>query len=158
VAEKENKSAPMTTIAEILKFAIQREDEAARAYGDLAQKTTDAALKILLLDLQADEVSHRKLLRELAVSDDLPQLGSSVPDLKISDYLIEEPISPGSRMQDILIFAAKKEAKAAELYDRLLRQSSSPKHIRLFQFLSQQEKKHKLKLEQTYEQEILQEN
>lgn len=158
MAEKEKHPAPMTTVAEILKFAIQREDEAARGYGDLAQKTTNAALKSLLLDLQADEVSHRKLLRELAVSDDLPQLGSTVPDLRISDYLLDEPIGPDSRMQDILIFAAKKEAKAAELYEQLLARAENAKHKRLFQFLAQQEKRHKLKLEQTYEQEVLQEN
>lgn len=158
MAEKAKNPEPMTTIGEILKFAIQREEEAARAYGELAQTTTDGGLKVLLLDLQADEVNHRNLLRELAGSDDLPQLGSDVPDLKISDYLVDEPINADSRMQDILIFAAKKEAKAAELYDRLLGRSSNPKHRRLFQFLVQQEQKHKLKLEQTYEQQVLQEN
>ena len=158
MAEKAKNPEPMTTIAEILKFAIQREEDAARAYGDLARTTTDPGLKGLLLDLQADEVNHRKLLRELAGSDDLPQLESDVPDLKISDYLVDEPINAESRMQDILIFAAKKEAKAAELYDRLLGQSSNPKHKRLFQFLAQQEKTHKLKLEQIYEKQVLQEN
>ena len=158
MAEKAKNPELMTTMAEILNFAIQREDEAARAYGELARTTTDAGLKGLLLDLQADEVNHRKILRELAGSDDLPQLGSAVSDLKISDYLIDEPVNADSRMQDILIFAAKKEAKAAELYDRLLGQSSNPKHKRLFQFLAQQEKAHKLKLEQIYEQQVLQEN
>ena len=158
MAEKAKSPESMTTIAEILKFAIQREEEAARAYGELARTTTDTGLKGLLLDLQIDEVNHHKLLLELVGADDLPQMGSAVPDLKISDYLIDEPINADSRMQDILIFAAKKEAKAAELYDRLLGQSSNPKHRRLFQFLSQQEKTHKLKLEQTYEQQVLQEN
>jgi len=158
VAGKPNNPGPLTTISDILKFAIQREDEAARGYGDLAKTTADAAIKALLLDLQADEVSHRKLLRELSVSDDLPELGSAAADLKISDYLVEEPIGADSRLQDILIFAAKKEAKAVELYERLLGGASHPKHKRLFQFLAQQEKTHKLKLEQEYEKLVYQEN
>jgi rubrerythrin len=157
VAEKKNISDLTGTVLDILKFAIQREEEAARGYGDLARRTTDAGLKMLLLDLQADEVNHRKLLRELAISEDLPLLQCTVPDLKISDYLIEEPIGPDSRFQDILIFAAKKEAKAAELYERLMNRATDPKSKRLFQFLVQQEKMHKLKLEQIYEQQIYQE-
>ena len=149
---------PMKTISDILKFAIQREEEAAKAYADLAGTTTDPGLKVLLLDLQADEVNHRKLLRELTYADDFPQGEGAVLDLKISDYLVDEPIGADSRMQDVLIFAAKKEARAAELYERLQSLSSHPKHKRLFQFLVQQEKTHKLKLEQTYEKEVLQEN
>jgi len=158
VVEKTKNPESMKTISDILKFAIQREEEAARAYGELARTTTDAGLKVLLLDLQSDEVNHRKLLRELFTSDDFPRVKGAVLDLKISDYLVDEPIGADSRMQDVLIFAAKKEARAAELYDRLLGLSSHPKHKRLFQFLAQQEKTHKLKLEQIYEKQVYQEN
>lgn len=158
MAEKTKNPESMKTISDILKFAIQREEEAARAYGELARTTTDAGLKVLLLDLQSDEVNHRKLLRELFTSDDFPRVEGAVLDLKISDYQVDEPIGADSRMQDVLIFAAKKEARAAELYDRLLGLSSHPKHKRLFQFLAQQEKTHKLKLEQIYEKQVYQEN
>jgi rubrerythrin len=61
-------------------------------------------------------------------------------------------------LQDLLIFAAKKEAKAVQLYTRLAGQSKNREQKDLFEFLVKQEKSHKLKLEMEYEKHILQED
>jgi rubrerythrin len=154
------KARPLTfrTLVDILAFAIRREEEAACSYGEWAGQAADAGLRALFLELQAEEFGHKKLLRETAEGKRLPLLGRAVTDLKLSDYLVEEPMTASSRAQDVLIFAARKEAKAAELYALLLSRSTAAEHKRLFQFLSQQEKAHKLKLEQEYEKYVLQEN
>jgi len=151
---------PLTfrTLADVLAFAIRREDEAARSYGDWAGQAADAGLRALFLELQAEEFGHKKLLREIAEGRRLPLLGRAETDLKLSDDLVDEPLAASSRAQDILIFAARKEAKAAELYALLLARSTAAEHRRLFQFLCQQEKAHKQKLEQEYEKYVLQEN
>ena len=158
MAGKKVSGVTFQTMTDILRFAIEREEEAARSYAELAQKTGRSGLQTLLLELRAEEVHHKKLLEELVAGKSATLPGRDVPDLKISDYLIEEPLDAGSRIQDLLIFAARKEAKAVALYARLLRESSSAEHKSLFQFLVQEEKKHKLKLEQEYEQQVLQED
>ena len=81
-----------------------------------------------------------------------------VADLKISDYLVAEPLQADMSFQDLLIFAAKKEQKAVELYTVLMDLVSSPEQKKLFEFLAMQEKVHKLKLESEYEKRVLQED
>ena len=76
-------------------------------------------------------------------------------DLKISDYLIEEPLAPDMNFQDLLIFAAKKEKKAADLYSDLAKRAVLDDHRVLFEFLAKQEKVHKLRLELEYEKHVL---
>jgi len=144
--------------ADILRFAIEREEEAALSYGDLARDAADPVVKVLLLDLQTEEKNHRRLLENIAEGKAAGFTDREVPDLKISDPLVEEPIGPESGFQDLLIHAARKEAQAVELYTGLRDAASDPEFRRLLAFLIQQEKTHKLRLEQEYERQILQED
>jgi rubrerythrin len=79
----------------------------------------------------------------------------NVKDLMISDYLVEEPLTPDMNFQDLLIFAAKKEKKAADLYSDLAKSSKTKGQKALFEFLAKQEKAHKLRLELEYERHVL---
>ena len=81
-----------------------------------------------------------------------------VMDLKISDYLVEESLDTEMNFQDLLIFAAKKEQKAAELYAQLAARSDTPEMKKMFEFMVQQEKSHKLKLEKEYDDHVLEED
>jgi len=81
-----------------------------------------------------------------------------VTDLKIGDYLTEEPPTDDMTFQDLLIIAAKKEQEAVEIYSTLERNADVEELKRLFQFLIQQEKAHKLKLESEYEKHVLEED
>ena len=148
----------MTSTSDILRFAIEREEDAFRAYGELARGAVDPVIRALLLDLQAEEKDHKRLLQNIldgkAEALDIPD----VEDLKLSDCLIDEPLDPAGGFQDLLIHAAKKETLAAELYGRLRDATSDPELRRLLAFLIQQEKVHKLKLEQEYEKQVLQED
>jgi len=57
--------------------------------------------------------------------------------------------------QDLLIFAAKKEKRAALLYSDLAKKSLNREQKSLFEFLAKQEKAHKLRLELEYEKHVL---
>jgi rubrerythrin len=146
----------LTSILDILRFAVEREEDAIRAYGDLAQSAVDPVVRTLLLELQVEEKNHKRLLLNViegkAEALEIPK----VEDLMLSDYLIAEPLD--SNIQEYLIFAAKKEALAAELYTRQRDATSDPELRRLFAFLIQQEMAHKLKLETEYEKQVLQED
>jgi len=140
---------------EIIEFAIRNEEKAIHSYGSLAEIARTPGLKKLLLELQEEEENHKKLLQEITKEKIESLEIKEVTDLKISDYLVEE--LPGSDMsfQDLLILAAKKEQKAVELYSGMERKVKNKELKRLFEFLIQQEKSHKLKLEEEYEKHVL---
>ena len=140
---------------EIIRFAIDNEEEAVKAYGDMSERAQVPGLKELLLELQKEEKKHKKLLQDLT-SEKVESLKlKEVEDLKISDYLVEEPTGKEMTFQELLIFAAKKEQKAVELYSSLKERAESDELKKLFNFLINQEKSHKLKLEKEYEKYVL---
>lgn len=145
----------MHTFEDFIEFAIKREEEAIKAYGDIAAIAKTPGLKKLLLDLQDEERNHKKLLQDITEEKIESLEIKEVADLKISDYLVEEPPSSDMNFQDLLILAAKKEQKAVDLYSDLKKKSSNKELEKLFEFLIQQEKSHKLKLEEEYEKHVL---
>lgn len=145
-------------MGDIISFAIRREEESIRDYGEMKNQAPPGGLKSMLGELEAEEMNHKKLL------EDIERAGIAVPDpgigadLKISDYLVAETPGPEMSLQDLLIFAAKKEEKAAALYGDLSGKARRREHRRLFNFLRSQEKAHKLRLESEYETFVLEEN
>lgn len=145
------------SITDILAFAIQREIDAAAGYATIAEKAV-TPLRELAEDLRRQEEAHRKLLEGLS-PEALQDLGTVfTPDLHIVDTLADERLAEDMSVQDMLIFAAKKEAQAVALYESLARMAGASGHERVFLFLAGQEREHKLKLEAEYEKQILQEN
>jgi rubrerythrin len=145
----------MQAFEDFVEFAIKREEEAIKAYGEIAGIAKTPGLKKLLLDLQEEEKNHKKLLQNITEEKVDSLEIKEVTDLKISDYLVEEPPSPDMNFQDLLILAAKKEQKAVDLYSDMERKVTETELKKLFQFLVQQEKTHKLKLEEEYEKHVL---
>lgn len=143
---------------EIIEFAIRNEEKAILSYGSLAEIARTPGLKKVLLELQEEEKNHKKLLQEITEEKIESLEIKEVTDLKISDYLVEEP--PGSDMsfQDLLILAAKKEQRAVEFYSDIERKVENKELKRLLEFLIQQEKSHKLKLEEEYEKYVFEED
>ena len=144
-----------SSFTEIIDFAIKREEDAIDAYGKMSESTKIPGLKELLLELQQEEMDHRKLLQDITKEQIEALEVFGVIDLKISDYLVEEPPNAEMMFQDLLIFAAKKEQKAVELYSNLAENAKSIELKKLFDFLIEQEKLHKLKLEKEYENQVL---
>ncbi|MBN2246550.1 MAG: ferritin family protein [Candidatus Aminicenantes bacterium] len=142
---------------EIIQFAIKREEDAIRTYGEMAEKTNMPGLKKLLIDLQSEEKNHKKMLENISQEKLKSYEVKKVPDLKITDYLLEEPIEPEMNFQELLIYAAKKEQRAADLYSELASQAQDDDMKKTFEFMVQQEKSHKLKLEKEYEDHVLDE-
>jgi rubrerythrin len=143
------------TFEGIVKFAIEREEDAIKAYGSMIEIAETPGLKELLAELQNEERNHKKLLQGLTEEKAESLKVEDVIDLKISDYLVEEPPSAEMNFQDLLILAAKKEQKAVDLYSSLAEKAKEEEIKKLFEFLVMQEKSHKLKLEKEYETRVL---
>jgi rubrerythrin len=146
------------SVVDIIAFAVRREIEAAEGYARIAGRATTPGLRELADDLRRQEEAHRRLLEGLT-AETLRELGTSyVPDLHVVDALADEKPSGDMSVQDMLIFAAKKEARAVALYESLARLAGASGNERVFLFLAGQEREHKLKIEAEYEKQVLQEN
>jgi len=143
---------------EIIQFAIDKEKAAARGYASMREKAKNKGLKDLLTELENEENNHKKLLEDITKNAIGEHEIKPVQDLKISDYLVEEPLSDEISFQDLLIYAAKMEQKSVALYTTLRDLVDKPQFIKLFEFLIEQEKHHKLKLETEYDKYIYQED
>ena len=146
------------SVNDIIAFAIRREEDAARGYAEMAEIATTPGIRNLLLELKGEEENHKKILENIT-AEEIGKMGPAfVPDLMISDYLVEETLSSDMTFQELLIFAARKEQKAAELYERLVGMAPGARERKVFEFLAGQEKTHKLKLETEYEKQVMWEN
>ena len=100
------------SVADIIAFAIRREIDAAEGYAQIAGLATTPGLRELADELRRQEESHRRLLEGLT-GETLRELETSfVPDLHVVDALADEKLSGDMSIQDMLIFAAKKEARS----------------------------------------------
>ncbi len=151
-----NLSCP--TVDDALAFAIGQEEEAVRFYEVLAGTAANEASRAMLLELRAEEERHRELLAGLRSGRLVLLKAIEIPDLSLTDYAVEEPLGPESPLQDVLISAAHKEGRAAALYECLAEKVSSPEDRNLLLVLAEQEKLHKLRLEQDYESHVLAED
>lgn len=140
---------------EIIQFTIEKEIRAFDFYTRAGQMGRYSGMKELFLELAKEEESHRKLLENLHMEKIIQARVEAIPDLKISDYLIETEFRPDMSYAEILRMAMKMEEHSLKL-DNDLKDSSRDEGIKkLFTFLAGEEAKHKLRLEKVYDEEIL---
>ena len=141
------------SVDEVLEFAIDRENEAVEFYASFAQEAPSEALKQTFIDFSKEEEKHAALLSD--ISGNKAKIDSyefkKIPDLKISDYMVDTDYEKGMPMPDVLKLAMKKEEKAVKLYQLLADQVDNADAKKLFLLLAQEESKHKLGLESMYD-------
>lgn len=144
------------SIDEILVFAIDKEKEAVTFYTDLSKKQTTDALALTFRELAQEEAKHVKLLTNISKNAGMIKSYElkKVPNLKISDYLVDMEYSENMVMQDILILAMKREEMAVKLYTQLAMGSIDDESVKLFKLLAQEESKHKLTFEKLYDDDL----
>jgi rubrerythrin len=145
----------MNTFNDVINFAIEREENAIQGYGSMIEVAKTPGISKLLQELQDEERNHKKLLQELTEGKVESYKPTQVIDLRISDFLEEDTLDAEMDFQQLLIFAAKKEQNAVKLYSKLAEEAESEELKKLFKFLVEQEKSHKLKLETEYEKHVL---
>jgi rubrerythrin len=141
------------SIDEILKFAIDKENEAVDFYQSQAAKATKASLKEIFESFAKEEQKHAALLSDIAGNKEKIESYEfkKIPDLKISDYMVEKDYEEGMPMPEILKVAMKREEKAVKLYQTLADQTDNADAKKVFLMLVQEESKHKLGLETMYD-------
>ena len=140
---------------EIITFAIDKEIKSYNFYTSARKVAKFSGAKDLFSDLAKEEVGHRKMLEKLDMKKIAKAKIEKVPDLKISDYMVDVEFSPNMSYADILRKAMKMEERALKLYNDMKEKNKDEGLIKLFTLLANEEAKHKLRLEKIYDDEIL---
>ena len=151
-----------TILENILGAAIQREEAAAALYRDTAKQVEAGPVQGLLKELEQQEIGHERRLQQLLDGGAFRRISAKrrkqVEDLKLTDYLIEEPLEPGTDLQGVLIVAGKREKASHDLYNGLAQVADDAQVHELFRFLANEELGHKHRIETLYEELFLQDN
>lgn len=140
----------LTSINEVLDFAIAGEVKSQELYMEMAAKAENPWMRKTLERLAQEEQQHRAKLEKVKAGK--IALGrEQVDDLGIADTL--EEIKPDASMdyREFLVFAIKKENRAHKLYARLASIFSEPDLSSLFNKLAAEEADHKRRFEVQYE-------
>ena len=140
---------------EMIQFAIGRESESVHFYTQASQRVNHSGTQELFQDFASQEEGHKKKLEGVLEGKIVLTKIEKIPDLKISDYLVETSLKPDISYADILRIAMKREERSVKLYTDLKNQNLDERLISLFNFLIQEESKHKFHLEKLYDDEIL---
>ena len=142
------------TIREILEVATSFEKTARDFYADLVPRVSKQ-LRYLVEELAAEEQEHYQLFGALADRPDIEQYLSEevktpTGDHKFSDFVQLPALGNSPDDQAVLQYALAREDAAMKHYRELADETSlGPVHD-LFEFLANEEAKHKQELEKTY--------
>ena len=140
----------------IIGFAIEKEKEAAAFYTELAKQTSFTGVREFLEEMAQEEKKHQAMLETIQNNKEALEEYKLkwIPDLKVSDYMIDLKYQNGMIYTDILRLAMKREEQALKMYNELQKGMDNTEYIKLLKVLCQEEAKHKLFLEKLYDEEM----
>ncbi len=146
------------TIEDIIKFAVKREETAYLLYKDAAEKTKSIASRKMFEEMAAEEAGHKEVFSRIDLADAVRQATSTIPDMKIADYLVDIPLTPDMTYAQILTYAIKTEETAYQLYKAAAELTDDPKLKKTLQIFAEVELGHKKRVEDLYDEHVLTEN
>lgn len=149
----------VNSLKEILDRATQNEVNAYTFYSKAVDIVKDPSAKVLLKEFADIELKHKNKLEKFDLSkiDEEHHTLKQPHDLHISQYLLDKEITPDSTIQDIMIYAMKKEQKSYEFYNNMAKVVTSIEVRNLFEELAAEELDHKGRIETEYDEVIYKE-
>ena len=145
-------------LEEIIQFALEKEEEAVSFYHQCSELTAQSNMKEAFIEMAEEEEKHVQMLQKFKPEKVQAVVIKNIPNLKISDYIVDMKFDPKMGYKDLLILAMKREEKSVELYSELATKGKQAELVKLFQFLAQEELKHKFRLEKEYDEVVLRDN
>ena len=146
------------TLARVVRNAIRKEQQARTLYIKARKLAQDPATRTLLDSLAGEEASHAALLRGKGLHAFLASKPAPIRDLRITEFLVPRKLSAHAAFQDVLIYAMKREAASFWAYQALAEATGDGPTRRLFRRLAQEERLHRNRLEQVYDDVIFAED
>ncbi len=145
----------LTTIEEILDYAISNEEKAAKLYYDLAENVERPGMREAFLHFAKEEEGHKARLLKIKEGEIPAVIEEKVANLGITETMDEPRVASNMTYQEALLFAMKAEKAAFVLYTKLAEATSDAGLQRVFRGLAQEEAKHKLRFEIEYDDQVL---
>jgi rubrerythrin len=144
----------LTSLDEIMRFAIRKEADTA-AFYHMAADRSNPGVKKAFEELAAEEEGHKRKLEgfDLRKIDQMEL--KEKKGLGMSEMMEDVPYSSDMSYADLLRFAIKNEEKSQRLYASTAKIVPEPVLEKLLLILAQEESSHKEKLEKIYDKDIL---
>ncbi len=149
-------SISCSSMKDVVEFAVNREEQARDFYLKCMDQAKNKGIKEFFKEMADEEEKHRQLLMQQDLSGEKNFESSRSEDLKLSDFTVDVKFSPDINYQQALAMAMKKEQKAHAFYKAWKERCSSRETSRVFGFLADEEMKHKRRIEEMYDSDILQ--
>lgn len=140
-------------LSELWDTAIYKEIASQSLYIEAQRDTDYPPARAMLAELAAEELKHAETLRKMKEAGWGPADWNrgTLTDLKLSDYLSGPDTLEGARLQEVLIFAMKREQQSVVFYSQMMGALRLGAAKMLCSRLAQEELKHKMRLELEYE-------
>jgi len=143
------------SLSDVLDFAINQEQEAADFYSKLSAQVEHKSMRETLTGFAEEELRHKAKLLAIKETGATKLVSrQSVPDLKVSDYIVDVDPSGDIGYQEALIVAMKMEKKAFQLYTDMAAVAEDDGVRQSLLALANEEAKHKLHFEIKYDDSI----
>jgi len=148
------------TIHDALDMAIKEEINAYTLYSNLSKRVKTQGTKNMLIELAEQEKGHKRLLEGIVQGETQNQLGGKIDSESggIANFMIETKLKNDATPQEVMVYAIKAEQKAIDFYTDLGNDVSDPSLQDIFIKLASEEKGHRTKLEDEYEEHFMKDN
>jgi rubrerythrin len=146
------------TVDQIIEFAIEREKSAVAFYLTCAEKAKRPEMKAAFHEMADEEKKHVIFLTHIDQTSFADDTVNLVNHPKMETYIVDKPFQPNMSYQELLQLAIHREAASYHLYHSLLEKVTDQKSSQLLQRLAKEELKHKERLENEYNTDVLKEN
>jgi len=136
----------ISSVDEILEFAISREVEANQLYIRMARSIENPEMRAVCEDLAEEELEHKAKL-ELEVM----KRGEVVQDFDVSNYMMDVRDETDMDYEQLLLFAIKKEQISIGLYNDLAAIVKDEESREVLLMLAKEETEHKQRFEIEYD-------
>ena len=142
----------MTTIGEILKFAIEREAEAVEFYMAMAQRVKNPATQEFFENLVTEELEHKSRLELEVMKEGLVARTVGVLPETSGEGFVADPDQVAEQMAytEALGLAVQKERRSFRLYTRLAGLISEAAASETLLSLAEEEARHLTALQEQY--------
>jgi len=149
-----NQLKQQTSLKDILAVATEFERTARDFYQDMVPKVSKK-IRYLLEELAEEEQRHYDLFSELGARSDIEDqvhelVDTPVSDTRFSDCIHLPELGDNPDDQAVLQYALEREQAAMEQYTALAQMNQEGPIKSLFEFLANEETKHKVELEKLY--------
>ena len=134
----------LSSVDEIFEFAIAREIESNQLYIYMAEHMENPEMRKVCEDFAKEELEHKAKL-------ELMQIGETVTDFNVSNYVTDGENPMGMDYEDLLVFALHKEEKSINLYRDLAKIVKEEEPHKLLLALAQEEAEHKQRIKTEYD-------